>query len=219
MNNSTDDPTQAKADGPAGIRVPFLTGEGEVRTHFVNEDGVPMVSTSKSVLQQVADWRADNLKLPPADQESVASVVARASGLNTSVGDQAKKAKLGDEPAKTALPDTQKQLAATLGTISRELAAKPPQPSTPPANPAVDPANAAAPAPAGAAAPAAPQAAPAAQPSAAPGGEQQPASQHAHPRRKAQQPRMQRSSLANWSPLASRSKRKTSSAWPTRRAR
>lgn len=130
---------ETQPDGPPGIRVPFLGGEGDVHTHFMSDAGVPMVSTPEPVAQKVAEWRADILKREPADQQEVMPSLARATSLDMTAGDQAKQAKLGDEPAKAALPDTQRQLAATLGTVSRQVHTAAQKASTPPSPPPAAP--------------------------------------------------------------------------------
>jgi hypothetical protein len=117
------DPEQ-KPDGPPGIKVSIVGGDGEVHTHTISDAGVPMMGTTP-IADKVAQWRAAILKQDAIAQQKVEPEVGRAASLDTTAADQAKKAKLGDEPAKDALPDTQRQLAASLGTISRQLGAEP----------------------------------------------------------------------------------------------
>jgi hypothetical protein len=131
LGNVLPDP-ETKPDGPPGIKVPIVAGDGEVLTHSISDAGVPMISAA-TVAQKIGEWRADILKREPADQQEVMPNLARATTLDQTAGDQAKKTKLGDEPSKAALPDTQRQLGATLGTVSRQVHTAAQKPATPPA--------------------------------------------------------------------------------------
>lgn len=138
---------EKKADGPPGIKVPVVAGDGEVQVHFISDAGVPMLG-AMPVAQKVAQWRADIQKLDAATQDALSPTVGRITGLNTTATDQAKTAKLGDEPSKTALEATQKQLGPELGNVSRRVqeAAKPDAATKPDAAKADAPAASAAPA-------------------------------------------------------------------------
>jgi hypothetical protein len=123
LGQQLPDPTQAQAGGPVGISVPIVTMDG-VETQTIRDDGAPMIN-DMTVAEKVSQWVADIQKRTAAEQEAATPTLARAAALDQTAADQAKKTKLGDEAAKAALPDTQRQLGATLGTISREVQQQP----------------------------------------------------------------------------------------------
>ena len=126
------DPQAAPAAAEVGDKVKVETS-GEAHTQYIDDAGVPMMaSTPRPLGQRIDDWKKYASEQPPAVQAKVAGELTRATQLTALVADLAKKAKT-DPAAKSQLATAQKDLAASMGNIQRQI---PPEPEKKPAPPA-----------------------------------------------------------------------------------